>query len=176
MDSCLGGKVWQLTIKGKEKYIFWIGVICASVIVKLLTIFSFIVRLLWIYGLWILVYLEYVWVMPKFVIELLACWQGLFGCHHNGYIRIIVPHCLMWCIWKERNSRCCEDSERSMPDLKLFFFRTLLDWLSMWRNQSFSSILDLLDLWIFCIWYVHPCILLVNLGVSFLISINLYYL
>ena len=67
--------------------------------------------------------------MPKFVIELLACWQGLFGCHHNGYIRIIVPHCLMWCIWKERNSRCCEDSERSMPDLKLFFFRTLLDWL-----------------------------------------------
>ena len=55
------------------------------------------------------------------------------------------PHCLMWCIWKERNSRCFEDNEHSMPDLKLLFFRTLLDWFSMWRNHPFSSILDLLD-------------------------------
>ena len=46
----------------------------------------------------------------------------------------------------ERNSRCFEDSERSMPDFKLFFFKTFLDWLSVWRNQPFSSILDLLDL------------------------------
>ena len=35
---------------------------------------------------------------------------------------------------------------RVLPDLKLFFFRTLLYWLSMCRNQSFSSIFDLLDL------------------------------
>ena len=28
------------------------------------------------------------------------------------------------------------DNERSMPDLKLFFFRTLLDWLLALRNQS----------------------------------------
>ena len=54
------------------------------------------------------------------------------------------PHCLMWCIWKQRNSRCFEDNERSMPDLKLLFLRTLFDWFSVWRNQHFS-ILDLLD-------------------------------
>ena len=90
---------------------------------------------------------------------------------------MVVPHCLMWCIWKERNSRCFENNERSMPDLKLLFFRTLLDCFSMWRNQPFSSILDLLDLCNFCIWYVYPYILPVYLGVFlFLISINLYYL
>ena len=33
-----------------------------------------------------------------------------------------------------------------MPDLKLFFFRTLFDWLSAFPNQSFTSFLDLLDL------------------------------
>ena len=107
------------------------------------------------------------WVMPMFVVELLAYWQGRFGRHRNGYIWIIVPHCLMWFIWDERNSRCFEESERSMPDLKLLFFRTILDWFSMWRNQPFSSILDLLDLCNFCIWYVHPCILLVYLGCLF---------
>ena len=58
---------------------------------------------------------------------------------------MVVPHCLMWCIRKERNSRCFEDIERSMPDLKVLFFRTLLDWFSVWRNYHFSSILDLLD-------------------------------
>ena len=50
----------------------------------------------------------------------------------------------MWCIWKGRNSRCFEDIEHAMPDLKLLFIRTLLDWFSVWRNNPFS-ILDLLD-------------------------------
>ena len=113
------------------------------------------------------------WVMPMSVVELLACWQGRFGRHRNGYIWIVVSHCLVWCIWKKRNSRCFEDKERSMPDLKLLFFRTLLDWLSVWRKQPFYSILDLLDLCNFCIWSIHHYILPVYLGVSFFISINL---
>ena len=50
----------------------------------------------------------------------------------------------------------------------------LLDWFSVWRNQPFSSILDFLDLCNVCIWYVHPCILPVYLGVS--LFLNLYYL
>ena len=29
------------------------------------------------------------WVMPKSAVELLACWQGRFGHHHNGYIWIV---------------------------------------------------------------------------------------
>ena len=61
------------------------------------------------------------WVMPKTVEELLACWQGKFGSHQNSAIRIVVLHCLMWCIWRERNNRHFEDLERSVSDLKLFF-------------------------------------------------------
>ena len=38
------------------------------------------------------------WVMPMSIVELCACWQGRFGCHLNGYIWIVVPHCLMWCV------------------------------------------------------------------------------
>ena len=61
------------------------------------------------------------WVMPKTVVELLACWQGKFGRHRNFAIWIVVLHCLMWCIWRERNNRHFEDLERSVSDLKLFF-------------------------------------------------------
>ena len=84
------------------------------------------------------------WVMPLSVVGLFACWQGRFGCHRNGVIWKVVLLCLMWCFWKERNSRCFEDTERAMPELKLLFIRTFLDWFSVWRNHPFS-ILDLLD-------------------------------
>ena len=77
------------------------------------------------------------WVTTKLVVGLLACWQGQFGQHRNGHIWITVPHCFMWCLWRERNSNCFEDNERSMPNLKLSFFRTLLDWLSTLQTNHF---------------------------------------
>ena len=77
------------------------------------------------------------WIMPKFVVGHLACWQGQFGRHQDGHIWLTVPHGLMWCLHRERNSRCSKDNERSRSDLKLFFFRTLLNWLSALQNQSF---------------------------------------
>ena len=42
------------------------------------------------------------WVMPMFVVGLFACWQCQFGHHRNGDIWMVVPHCLMWCIWKQK--------------------------------------------------------------------------
>ena len=59
-------------------------------------------------------------------------------------------HCLLWCLWRERNSQCFEDKERSISDLKLFFFRTLMDWLAALQNQSFLSFLDFLNSCNFC--------------------------
>ena len=96
------------------------------------------------------------WVMPQSVVGLLACWLGRFGRHWNGNIWGIILHCLMWCLWKERNSKCFEDIERSIPDLKLFFFRTLLDWLSVLQNQSFSSLFIFLDSCNFYSWLLTP--------------------
>ena len=49
-----------------------------------------------------------------------------------------------------------EETKHSMPDLKLFFFRILLDWLTALRNLSIFSVVDLLDLCNFCNWLFHP--------------------
>ena len=90
------------------------------------------------------------WVMPKIVGELLACWQGKFGRHQNSTIWMAVQHCLMWCIWRERNNRHFKDLERSVSDLKLFFFKTLLDWVTMLGFRSFSPVHDFMDFCTLC--------------------------
>ena len=89
--------------------------------------------------------------MPKTVVKLLACWQGNFGHHRNGVIWLVVPHCLMWCIWRERNSRYFEDFERTSADLKLLFFKTLSDWMSIIGSHSIFSVYDLMDACNLCI-------------------------
>ena len=35
------------------------------------------------------------WVMTRKVVDLLACWQGRFGCHQSCDIWRFIPHCLM---------------------------------------------------------------------------------
>ena len=92
--------------------------------------------------------------MPQSVVELLAYCQDKLGCHQNGHIWLIVPHCLIWCLWRERNNRCFENNERYIPDLKLFFFRISLNWLVALQNQSFTYFLDFLDSCNFCTWFV----------------------
>ena len=51
------------------------------------------------------------WVMPRRVVEMLACWQGSLGRHQNIVIWKAILHCMMWCVWRERNARTFEGCE-----------------------------------------------------------------
>jgi hypothetical protein len=62
------------------------------------------------------------------VVELLACWKGHLGRYQYLVIWWLVPHCLMWCLKRERNARSFEGCERTIPALKLLFFHTLYKW------------------------------------------------
>jgi hypothetical protein len=64
------------------------------------------------------------WVMPCSVKELLASWWS-GGCSRSAVVWKMVPLCIMWCIWSERNNRCFEDSSRSIEELLNFFLFTL---------------------------------------------------
>ena len=85
------------------------------------------------------------WVMPRRVIELFACWQGNFGRHQHINIWRAIPHCLMWCVWKERNARTFEGCEQIVAELKLLFLRMLFDWTSATRLCRSSTLLDFID-------------------------------
>ena len=143
--------------------------------VNRLAIYSFIVLLLGIYGLWFWVYLE-----------LLGLCRTLFwGCYGVGKAALVIIEMVIfgpsflfaYCgVFGGRNSRCFENIESSFPDLKLLFFRTLRDWLFALRNQSFPSFIDFLDSYNFCIWFLIPCNLYTPcvLECSFLYQYNLW--
>ena len=56
-----------------------------------------------------------------------------------------ILHCLMWCLWRERNTRTFEGCEQSVVELKLQFYRSLFDWMSAIEFFSFSNLLEFLD-------------------------------
>lgn len=70
------------------------------------------------------------WVMPRRVVDLLACWRGIWGNHQIAAIWKMVPLCLIWCIWLQRNDRYFKDRERSLGGLRDLFFPTLFLWAS----------------------------------------------
>ena len=72
--------------------------------------------------------MDLAWVMPESVVDILACWTFIRGGHQIKEIWKMIPICIMWCLWQERNERTFEDKERSMEELKIFFFRTLCTW------------------------------------------------
>ena len=58
---------------------------------------------------------------------------------------MVVPHCLLWCIWMERNSRCFEDIERFMLDISSYFLELY------WTGSLCGGTILFLLFWIYLI-------------------------
>uniref|UniRef100_A0A2N9HC19 Reverse transcriptase zinc-binding domain-containing protein n=1 Tax=Fagus sylvatica TaxID=28930 RepID=A0A2N9HC19_FAGSY len=86
------------------------------------------------------------WVMPRAVVDLLSCWKGIRGKSEVGKIWKMVPHCLMWCLWQERNDRTFNEKERTIPALKFHFLHTLLNWSKASHLDGSCSLSDMLDM------------------------------
>jgi hypothetical protein len=65
------------------------------------------------------------WVMPNNVKDLFTCWWS----GSNSWSAVVwkmVPLCIMWCLWRERNNRSFKNLERTLEELKSFF--SLFSW------------------------------------------------
>ena len=81
------------------------------------------------YRLWSLVFRSFgiSWVLPRTVADtLFGRWNWLGK--HSSSIWNLVPLCLMWCLWRERNRRTFEDLESSDDQLLASFNGSLFDW------------------------------------------------
>ena len=75
------------------------------------------------------------------VISLLFAWENFLGLHYLS-VWNIVPACLMWFIWKERNIRIFEDVEKFADFLKSLLVGTLLGWSRIWGFIQCISVFD----------------------------------
>jgi hypothetical protein len=57
----------------------------------------------------------------------------------------MIPHCIFWCIWWERNSICFEGIEWNVLELKWSLIHTLWEWNNAYGVVSFHSVLEFLD-------------------------------
>ena len=81
------------------------------------------------------------WVFPDRIMDLLFGWWNWFGKNSSG-IWNLVPPCLMWTIWWERNGRTFENVESPVGKIIETFFGSLFDWACAWGLTSSSSIGD----------------------------------
>ena len=86
------------------------------------------------------------WIMPRTVFDIFSTWQGPFGSRSNTLVWRAVPHCVIWCLWRERNARHFEDTELSIPDLKIQLFQLLYEWIKGMGFFSINSHEELLEL------------------------------
>jgi hypothetical protein len=60
----------------------------------------------------------------------------------------IMPSCLMWCFWGDRNDRTFENQERTLEELKSFFFSSLFSWTAVFLGSLVISFNDFLVLFL----------------------------
>jgi hypothetical protein len=67
------------------------------------------------------------WVMHDIVVDLFACWWT--SCSTQSVVVWkMVPSCLLWHLWRERNDRSFENRERKLAAVESFFFFILYTW------------------------------------------------
>ena len=101
-------------------------------------------------------------VMPNKVVDLMACWW-YGGNSRSVVVWKMMPLCLMWCVWRERNDRNFDNLERTLEEIKSFFFYSLFTWTFAYLALiviSFSNFLALFS----SQFQVFSCILLMYQG------------
>jgi hypothetical protein len=79
------------------------------------------------------------WAMNGRVIDLMACWKGQRGNKMVMEVWRMAPLCLMWTIWREKNSRCFEDTELTRAELSNRFLKLLFLWAGALNIPQVSS-------------------------------------
>jgi hypothetical protein len=83
------------------------------------------------------------WVMPRRVIDLLACWWSS-GRSRSATVWKMVLTWRFWCLWREKNNRSFEDVVMTSEELLSSFYHTLYLWTTAYVLPLSFSFLDFL--------------------------------
>ena len=82
--------------------------------------------------------------MPSSVLNLCAYWCS-FGRTRSAVVWKMVPICIFWSIWNDRNNRCFEDLESSMEEILVSLLFSLYSWTVAYLSLSYLSFADFLS-------------------------------
>jgi hypothetical protein len=124
------------------------------------------------------------WVLPRRVVDLLFGWRNWFGKHHL-HIWNLTPLCLMWTVWRERNTRTFEDATSSPDQLLGIFVNSLFDWLRIWGFTTAKTVTDFvvslhsayspINMLEFCSSHVHNLCTVSFLLIQLLLPIKIFF-
>jgi hypothetical protein len=86
------------------------------------------------------------WVMPRSVLDLLSAWGTLLGRGPVHRVWKQVPLCVLWGLWRERNSRLFEDVEVQAGAL----CRNMLNMLFFWVSANGMGSMSYADFLLSC--------------------------
>ncbi len=79
------------------------------------------------------------WVISGCVLDHVVGWRNWFGKHYSE-VWNLVPSCVMWFLWRERNKRTFEDVELSVDKLIESCMYSLFEWFRAWGFTTSLSI------------------------------------
>lgn len=120
-----------------------VGVVCVEVAGSRWTIFFYIVLWRGCCGILFSIHLVYNGCYLKRVVDLLGGWWNMLG-RHTSNIWNLVPSCLMWTLWHERNQHTFEEvkSENQVLDC---FTTTFFEWSRAWGFTSGITVLHFIS-------------------------------
>jgi hypothetical protein len=74
------------------------------------------------------------WVISGSFLDHMAGWRNWFGKHYSD-VWNLVPACVMWSLWRERNNRTFEDVELPVDKLIESCMCSLFEWSRAWALQ-----------------------------------------
>ena len=95
-----------------------------------------------------------------------------------------ISHCLIWCIWMEKNAKCFEGLESSISSVKFILFKSLYEWLSASGQFSFSNFIWVTRSLLFCtilvgaslVYFTHTCVAPFQFLTNVLLIINYIFI
>ncbi|WMV45978.1 hypothetical protein MTR67_039363 [Solanum verrucosum] len=84
------------------------------------------------------------WTMPEHTADLLSCWIRRGGSTSQKAWWRIIPNCIWWTIWKERNSRNFEDRSNSIQKVRWDCIASFYFWCKEKGLEVTEQIVELL--------------------------------
>ncbi|CAN4092377.1 unnamed protein product [Withania somnifera] len=85
------------------------------------------------------------WVKPRNITNLLNCWNMVGNAAKKEERWKIVPACIWWIVWKERNRRCFEDKQSSLQEFKMNGLSLYYFWCKQKILAQTKEIFDVID-------------------------------